>query len=83
MVEDEHDLDPDVRPTETTAFLFFEAYDGDTTNLPLEEALKDDVLLGHTVDGKPWRWSTGGRCGSSPRSSTRGRAPDTLLIEWP
>lgn len=29
------------------------AYDGYTTNLPLEEALKDDVLVVHTAEGKP------------------------------
>ena len=29
------------------------ASDGYSTNLPLEEALKPDVLLVHTVDGEP------------------------------
>jgi len=36
------------------------AYDGYTTNLPLEEALKDDVLLVHTAEG--------GRCRRTRRA---------------
>jgi DMSO/TMAO reductase YedYZ molybdopterin-dependent catalytic subunit len=36
------------------------AYDGYTTNLPLEEALKDDVLVVHTAEGKPLRDEHGG-----------------------
>jgi DMSO/TMAO reductase YedYZ molybdopterin-dependent catalytic subunit len=36
------------------------AYDGYTTNVPLEEALKSDVLLGHTVDGGPLPVEHGG-----------------------
>jgi DMSO/TMAO reductase YedYZ molybdopterin-dependent catalytic subunit len=36
------------------------AYDGYSTNLPLEEALKDDVLLVHTVDGLPLEKEHGG-----------------------
>ena len=48
------------QPIDAAAFVFFEAYDGYTTNLPLEEALKDDVLLGHTVDGKPLAMEHGG-----------------------
>ena len=34
--------------------------DGYTTNLPLAEALKDDVLLVHTVDGEPLPREHGG-----------------------
>ncbi|MEM9452562.1 MAG: sulfite oxidase-like oxidoreductase [Myxococcota bacterium] len=48
------------RPTDAAGFVFFHAYDGYTTNLPLEEALKDDVLLGHTVEGKPLVMEHGG-----------------------
>lgn len=48
------------QPTDAAAFVFFEAYDGYTTNLPLEEALKSDVLLGHTVDGQPLARDHGG-----------------------
>ncbi len=36
------------------------AYDGYSTNLPLVEALKPDVLLVHTVDGKPLPREHGG-----------------------
>jgi DMSO/TMAO reductase YedYZ molybdopterin-dependent catalytic subunit len=41
------------RPRPEAAHLLVHAYDGYTTNVPLEEALKDDVLLVHTVDGQP------------------------------
>jgi DMSO/TMAO reductase YedYZ molybdopterin-dependent catalytic subunit len=36
------------------------AYDGYSTNLPLVEAIKPDVLLAHTVDGKPLPVEHGG-----------------------
>ncbi|HEY2028363.1 MAG TPA: molybdopterin-dependent oxidoreductase [Myxococcales bacterium] len=36
------------------------AYDGYTTNLPLEEALKEDVLVVHTAEGKPLPEEHGG-----------------------
>lgn len=48
------------QPSDNAAFVFFHAYDGYTTNLPLEEALKSDVLLGHTVDGQPLALEHGG-----------------------
>jgi DMSO/TMAO reductase YedYZ molybdopterin-dependent catalytic subunit len=35
-------------------------YDTYTTNVSLEEALKPDVLLGHTVDGQPLAVEHGG-----------------------
>ena len=35
-------------------------YDGYSTNLPLEEALKPDVLLAHAVDGAPLSAEHGG-----------------------
>ena len=47
-------------PSEAAAFVFFTAADGYTTNLPLEEALKSDVLLGHTVDGEALPLEHGG-----------------------
>jgi DMSO/TMAO reductase YedYZ molybdopterin-dependent catalytic subunit len=34
-------------------YVFFKAYDGYSTNLPLEEAMKDDVLLVHEWEGEP------------------------------
>lgn len=48
------------RPTDAAEFVLFHAYDGYTTNLPLTEALKSDVLLGHTVEGKPLATEHGG-----------------------
>ncbi|HUB09349.1 MAG TPA: sulfite oxidase-like oxidoreductase [Myxococcales bacterium] len=48
------------RPTEAASHLLCHAYDGYTTNLPLEEALKDDVLLAHTADGAPLPLEHGG-----------------------
>lgn len=47
-------------PTEQAGYVFFTAADGYTTNLPLEEALKSDVLLGHTVGGEPLAREHGG-----------------------
>lgn len=47
-------------PSDAAGFVFFTAADGYTTNLPLEEALKSDVLLGHTVDGGPLPREHGG-----------------------
>ena len=41
------------RPLPQATHVLLHSYDGYTTNLPLEEALKDDVLLAHTVDGAP------------------------------
>lgn len=41
------------RPTAEASHVLAHAYDGYTTNIPLEEALKEDVLLVHTVDGQP------------------------------
>ena len=47
-------VDNDVR------FILCHGYDGYTTNLPIEEALKDDVLLAHTVEGAPLSKEHGG-----------------------
>ncbi|MCH9686232.1 MAG: molybdopterin-dependent oxidoreductase, partial [Deltaproteobacteria bacterium] len=49
-----------VQPTEAARFILCHGYDGYTTNIPLEEALKSDVLLGHTVDGQPLPREHGG-----------------------
>ncbi len=38
-------------PLETASHMMIHGSDGYTTNVSLEEALKDDVLLAHTVDG--------------------------------
>ncbi len=40
--------------------LMVHGYDGYSTNLPLEEALKDDVLLVHTFEGRPLPREHGG-----------------------
>lgn len=45
---------------EDAEFIMCHGYDGYTTNLPLVEALKADVLLVHTVDGKPLPGEHGG-----------------------
>ena len=47
-------------PTEAARFVIFHGYDNYTTNLPLEEALKDDVLLAHTAEGLPLPREHGG-----------------------
>ena len=47
-------------PDEDARHLLCHAWDGYTTNLPLEEALKDDVLLVHGVDGGPLPREHGG-----------------------
>ena len=49
-----------VRPLPGATHVLLSAYDGYTTNLPLEEALKDDVLLAHRFDGKPLSREHGG-----------------------
>jgi DMSO/TMAO reductase YedYZ molybdopterin-dependent catalytic subunit len=48
------------RPTAEATHVMTHAYDGYSTNLPLEEALKPDVLLVHTVDGAPLSRDHGG-----------------------
>jgi DMSO/TMAO reductase YedYZ molybdopterin-dependent catalytic subunit len=47
-------------PADDARFLLCHGYDGYTTNLPLEEALKDDVLVAHTVNGEPLPRAHGG-----------------------
>jgi DMSO/TMAO reductase YedYZ molybdopterin-dependent catalytic subunit len=48
------------RPLSKAGFVLLHASDGYTTNLPLEEALKDDVLLVHTYNGQPLPQEHGG-----------------------
>ncbi len=48
------------RPTAEATHLMAHAHDGYSTNLPLEEALKPDVLLVHAVGGKPLAKEHGG-----------------------
>jgi DMSO/TMAO reductase YedYZ molybdopterin-dependent catalytic subunit len=48
------------RPRPDATHLMTHASDGYSTNLPLEEALKPDVLLVHGVDGRPLPAAHGG-----------------------
>ncbi|GAC1548217.1 MAG: sulfite oxidase-like oxidoreductase [Myxococcales bacterium] len=48
------------RPRPEATHVLTHAYDGYTTNLPLEEALKDDVLLVHHALGEPLPAEHGG-----------------------
>jgi DMSO/TMAO reductase YedYZ molybdopterin-dependent catalytic subunit len=48
------------RPRAGATHLMTHGADGYSTNLPLEEALKDDVLLVHAVDGEPLSPEHGG-----------------------
>ncbi len=47
-------------PDETATHVMVHGYDGYTTNVPLAEALKDDVLLVHTANGEPLTREHGG-----------------------
>ena len=48
------------RPAADATHIMTHGHDGYSTNLPLEEALKPDVLLVHAVDGKPLSPEHGG-----------------------
>jgi DMSO/TMAO reductase YedYZ molybdopterin-dependent catalytic subunit len=54
------DLAALVSPLETATHILCYGYDEYTTNIALEEALKPDVLLVHTVEGKPLPKEHGG-----------------------
>jgi DMSO/TMAO reductase YedYZ molybdopterin-dependent catalytic subunit len=47
-------------PRPEARFVMFHAHDGYTTNLPLAEAVKPDVLVVHTADGAPLPVEHGG-----------------------
>jgi DMSO/TMAO reductase YedYZ molybdopterin-dependent catalytic subunit len=49
-----------VMPKATATHVLCHGYDKYTTNLSLQEALKEDVLLVHTADGKPLERDHGG-----------------------
>jgi DMSO/TMAO reductase YedYZ molybdopterin-dependent catalytic subunit len=49
-------------PDDDARFVMCHGYDAYTVNLPLEEALKPDVMLAHTVDGAPLPVEHGGPC---------------------
>lgn len=48
------------QPTDAAVHLMCHGFDGYTTNVALEEALKPDVLLAHTVDGRELAIEHGG-----------------------
>ncbi len=48
------------RPTARATHVMVHGHDGYSTNLPLEEALKEDVLLVHRLDGLPLPQEHGG-----------------------
>lgn len=48
------------RPRENARFVTLHGYDGYTTNLPLSALLDDDVLVAHSVLGKPLTIEHGG-----------------------
>jgi len=54
------DLAALVHPRETATHILCHGYDNYTTNVSLEEALKPDVLIAHTVEGKPLPKEHGG-----------------------
>jgi len=54
------DLAAVARPKETANHILCYGYDNYTTNISLEEALKPDVLLAHTVEGQPLPKEHGG-----------------------
>lgn len=54
------DLAALVQPKETATHIMCYGYDKYTTNLSLEEAIKPDVLLVHTVEGNPLPAAHGG-----------------------
>lgn len=54
------DLAALVQPKASATHILCHGYDKYTTNLLLEEALKDDVLLVHTADNKPLERDHGG-----------------------
>jgi DMSO/TMAO reductase YedYZ molybdopterin-dependent catalytic subunit len=48
------------RPLQSATHLMTYAYDGYTTNVPMEEALKDDVMLVHSFNDRPLPKEHGG-----------------------
>lgn len=48
------------RPKEEARFVSFTSYDGYTTNVPLEELLREEVLFAHSWEGRPLTRQHGG-----------------------
>ena len=49
-----------VKPTAVASHVYFKAYDGYTTNNPLDACLDDDVLIAHSWNGQPLPVEHGG-----------------------
>lgn len=69
------DLLEEARPRPEAVAALVESYGGYTTNLLLEDLLREDVLLAHTLFGKPLPRKGEAPSASSCPTSTPGRAP--------
>ncbi len=49
-----------VEPSQEASHVFFKAYDGYTTNNPLDALMDDDVLIAHAWNGRPLTQEHGG-----------------------
>ena len=49
-----------VKPTAAASHVYFKAYDGYTTNNPLDALLDDDVMIAHSWNGQPLAKEHGG-----------------------
>ena len=54
------DLAERVKPRPKGRFVWFECYDGYTTSLPLENVMRDDVVLAHRLNGEELSQPLGG-----------------------
>jgi DMSO/TMAO reductase YedYZ molybdopterin-dependent catalytic subunit len=69
------DLLERARPKEEAVAALVRSYGGYTTNLLLEDLLREDVILAHTLFGQPLPRERGGPCAFSCPTFTPGRAP--------
>jgi len=54
------DLMEAVKPAKKAKYVFFESYDSYTSNLPLKDLLRDDVILAHSLNDEPLPQPLGG-----------------------
>lgn len=54
------DLIDRIRPTDDARFVAYTAYDGYTTNTPIDALLHPDAILAHTLNGQPLPVAHGG-----------------------
>jgi DMSO/TMAO reductase YedYZ molybdopterin-dependent catalytic subunit len=71
------DLLERVAPTAEGTHVMAHCDGGYTTNLPLEAATADEVLLAHAYAGEPLERDHGARCGCSWPSATSGSPPSS------